>query len=219
MRVSKEDAVILAAFLPEHDTMGFTPTQMATASLFSQIGGAASGAIGGYYSAATQKTMFESQADLAKINARISELGAQSALRQGQQQVGAMTLKAGQLKGSQRAAMAANGIDIGTGSAAEIQASTDIIKEIDANTIMSNAVRSAWGYRTQSMNMQNEAMMAKASAGGISPFGSMASSLLGSAGSVASSWYALNKAGAFDAANATMAANDFVNGWTPANYG
>lgn len=52
----------------------------------------------------------QGQAAVADINARISELGAQSALYQGQQQVGALTLNAGRLKSSQRAAMAANGI-------------------------------------------------------------------------------------------------------------
>ena len=56
--------------------------------LFLQIGGAASSAIGSYYSAATQKINLKTQANLADINAKIAELGAQSALLQGQQQVG-----------------------------------------------------------------------------------------------------------------------------------
>lgn len=176
--------------------MGFSSSQLATASMVGQIGGAVGGAIGSYYSTNAQKTALEGQAELAKINARIAELGAQSVMAQGQQQVGALTLKAGQVKSSQRAAMAANGIDLGVGSAAEIQASTDIIKEIDANTITANAVRSAWGYKTQGVNMQNDALMRQAAAGSLNPAGSVASSLLGSAGSVAGSWYSLNKSGA-----------------------
>jgi hypothetical protein len=176
--------------------MGFSASQLATASLIGQIGGAASSAIGSYFSAATQKEVLKGQAAVADINARIAEQGAQSALYQGQQQVGALTLKAGQLKSSQRTAMAANGIDLGTGNAAEIQASTDIMREIDKNTLELNALMNAWGYRTQAMNLQNEALTKRATAGLISPFGSAASSLLGSAGSVASSWYAFNKSGA-----------------------
>ena len=66
--------------------------------LFLQIGGAASSAIGSYYSAAQQKINLKTQANLADINAKIAELGAQSALLQGQQQVGALTLNAGRLK-------------------------------------------------------------------------------------------------------------------------
>jgi len=96
--------------------MGFTSTQLATASLIGQVGGMATSAVGSYYSAATQKATLKGQAAVADINARISELGAQSALYQGQQQVGALTLNAGRLKSSQRAAMAANGIDLGVGA-------------------------------------------------------------------------------------------------------
>ena len=181
--------------------MGFNSSQLATASLIGQMGGAATGAIGSYFSAATQKATLQGQAAVADVNARIAELGAQSALYQGQQQVGQLTLQAGHLKSRQRVALAANGVDLGVGSAAEIQASTDIMKEIDANTLTANAVRSAWGYRTQAVNFQNEALTKRATAGAISPFGSAAGSLLGSAGSVAGSWYSLNKVGAL---NGTM---------------
>jgi hypothetical protein len=176
--------------------MGFSSSQLASASLIGQTGGGVTSAIGSYFSAATQKATLKGQAAIADTNARIAELGAQSILNQGQQQVGALTLKAGQLKSSQRAALAANGIDLGTGSAVEIQASTDIMKEIDSNTLTANAVRSAWGYRTQAVNFENEALTKRATAGAISPFGSAAGSLLGSAGSVAGSWYSLHKFGA-----------------------
>lgn len=208
--------------------MGFSSSQLASASLIGQIGGGVTSAVGGYFSAATQKATLKGQAAIADanariadanasvvratagVNSRIAELGAQSTLLQGQQQVGALTLKAGQLKSSQRASLAANGVDLGVGSAAEIQASTDIMSEIDRNTIEANAVRSAWGYRTQAVNFQNEALMAQSNgwayrtdaenkrttASAISPFGSAAGSLLGSAASVAGSWYSLNKSGA-----------------------
>ncbi|MDR0380357.1 MAG: hypothetical protein LBI62_10540 [Candidatus Accumulibacter sp.] len=72
------------------------------------------------------------------------------------------------------------------------------MKTLDANTLIANAVRNAWGYRAQATNYQNEALMARAQAKGISPDRSAMSSLLGSAGRVASSWYAFSKAGAFD---------------------
>lgn len=176
--------------------MGFASSQLATASLVGQIGGGVSSAIGSYFSAGAQRATLKGQAAAADINARISELGAQSALNQGQRQSGALTLKAGQLKSSQRAAMAANNIDLGEGNAAEIQASTDIMKDIDANQIAANALQSAWGYRMQGVNYQNEAIAARAGAGAISPFGAAAGSLLGSAGSVAGSWYSLNRLGA-----------------------
>lgn len=168
--------------------MGFTATQMASASAIMQTGGMVTSAIGSYNSAAISKINLNTQATLAESNARIAEMGAQSALLRGQKQAGALTLKAGQLKSRQRASMAANGIDLGVGNAAEIQASTDIMAEIDKNTIEANAVYEAFGYRSNAVNYQNDALMRRASASAISPFGAAASTLLGSAGSVASAW-------------------------------
>lgn len=176
----------------------YKPEELAQMSLIGQVGGMFTSAIGSYYSAAAQKAMLKGQAAIAETNARISEMGAQSALYQGQQQVGQLTMRAGQIKSGQRAAMAANGIDLGEGNAAEVQASTDIMKEIDANTLTANAVRSAWGYRTQATNFENEAIMKRAQGSVISPFGAAATSLVNSAGAVASNWYAMKKAGLFD---------------------
>ena len=71
-------------------------------------------------------------------------------------------MQAGQVKGSQRAALAANGIAVGEGSAAELQASTEIIKEIDSNQLTENAHREAWGMRMQAANYEGQALMAEA---------------------------------------------------------
>ena len=169
--------------------------------LFLNIGGALSGAIGSFYSAKVAKINLEGQAFLADTNARIAELGAQSVLNQGQQEIGRLTMQAGKVKSAQRVALAANGVDLGEGNAAELQASTDIMKEIDRNTVEANAVRSAWGYRTQAVNSQNDAMVKRSTADTISPFGTAATSLLGSAGNVATSWYQLNKATANSPSN------------------
>ena len=176
--------------------MSITASQLATTSLIGQAGGGIMSAVGGYFSASGQKASLKAQASIADTNARIAELGAQSALQQGQQQVAALTLQAGQLKSRQRASLAANGVDLGVGNAAEIQASTDIMKELDMATVEANAVRNAWGYRTQAVNYQNEALMQRATAKGINPGATLASSLLGTATSVAGSWYGFKKTGA-----------------------
>lgn len=160
--------------------------------------GAVSGAVGSYWSAKNNQITLEGQAAIADTNARIAELGAHQELIRGQHEVARVTLAAGQLKGRQRVALAANGVDLGVGSAAEIQASTDLMKEIDKNTAHANAVRSAWGYRTQGMNYQAEATVKRGAAGGISPGLTAFGSMLGGAGQVAGSWYSMNKAGAFN---------------------
>ena len=197
--------------------MGFSTGELASASLIGQIGGGLSSAVGGYYSANSQKSSLQFQSDIAGINAsavqtvgdfnaRIDEMGAQSALAAGQQQVAAQTLKAGQVMGAQRASLAANGVDLGQGSAAEVQASTSIMKDIDSNTIQANAIRNAWGYRTQgmnaklgadiqSMNLNTTSAVDSAAANGINPLVSGGTTLLTGAGKVASSWYQYNKNG------------------------
>jgi hypothetical protein len=175
-----------------------SPSFLGRLGLGAQVFGAVSGAIGSFYSARSQMSALRFQAEMAQINARMMERTAQSALDQGQKQIGQLTLRAGQVKSAQRVALAANGVDLGVGNAAEIQASTEIMKEIDKNTLELNALRAAWGYRTQATSMVNEALVKRATADSISPFGAAAGSLLGSASGVASSWYQLNKAGAFN---------------------
>lgn len=157
--------------------------------------GLATSTVGSYYSARTQKINLQGQAAIADTNARIAELGAKSATLAGQQQVGQLTMRAGQLKSSQRASMAANGIDLGVGNAGEVIGSTEIMTAIDKGTIERNALMQAWGYRTQGTNFQNDAIIRRASASGISPVGAAAGTLMTGAGSVATQWYALNKAG------------------------
>lgn len=167
----------------------------AISSVALQVGGAATGAIGSYWSAKSAKSQANSQARLSDTNARIAELGAQQELIAGNREVGSISMQAGQLKSRQRVALAANGVDLGEGNAAELQASTDLMKEIDINTATSNAVRSAWGYRTQAVNAQNDALAKRATASGISPTRAATTSLLGSAGNVAASIYQYSKKG------------------------
>ena len=176
--------------------MTTNPSSFGTASLIAGIGGAITSAVGGYFGAATQKINLQAQAHIAEANARLAEISAQSALIQGHQQVAALTLQAGQLKSRQRAAMAANGIDLGVGNAAEVQASTEIMKEIDANTTISNSVKNAWRIRAQAMNYQNEALVKHASASAISPGMNLATSLISGVGKVAAACYDLNPPGA-----------------------
>lgn len=175
--------------------MGYTAGTMGTAGMTLMGAGAATSAIGSYYGAQSQQIGLESAANIAAINARQSELSAQQELLKGNTAVANVTARAGQIKASQTNAMAANGIALGQGSASEVLASTDLMKERDVNTITANAVRSAWGYRTQETNFQNDALTKRAGADAISPFTSGATSLLGSAGGVARNWYSQQKVG------------------------
>jgi hypothetical protein len=91
--------------------------------------------------------------------------------------------------------MAANGIDLGEGSAAEVLTSTDMIKEHDMQTIQANAVRAAWGHRMDATSLTNQARSSRAGADSTSALMAGTSSLLSSAGTIAGSWYSMNKNG------------------------
>lgn len=167
-------------------------------SLDMQGAGGLLAAFGAFAGAQGQQTSLRNQAEIAGINATTAERTAQSALYVGQMQAQRSMLATSNLKSQQQAGFAANGVDLGEGSANRTLTSTDVLGQIDANTIAANAVRTAWGYRTQAMNFQNEALQKNASANSISPWAAGASSLMNSAGSVASNWYQLDKAGALD---------------------
>jgi hypothetical protein len=173
-----------------------------TGSIFA-IGGAVTGAIGSYYAAQNQKAQLDSQAssmrfqsEISQLNAAQAEFTAQQILRAGQQKQGQIGLRAGKIKSSQRASMAARGIDLGVGSAVETIATTDLMKEIDMLTVNADTVRSSEAARLQRQNYLTASAMQDVSASNlaasgdsISPFMAAGSSILGSAGSVANAWY------------------------------
>ena len=102
------------------------------------IFGAVNSAIGSFYAADSQKTQLKMQAQnqrfqaqMSAINARSAESQAQQTLLAGERAVGQYTMGAGQKRASATASMAARGIQGGVGSAREVTASMDLIKEID----------------------------------------------------------------------------------------
>jgi len=170
----------------------------AVASVTMMGAGVSMQTIGARSSAIGQQNALRGNADLSDINARLAELGAQSTMLAGTRQAGSILLKGGQLKSTQKANMAANGIDLGSDTATNILTTTDVMKEVDADTAMANAVRQAWGYRTQATNYTNDANIKRSMADAINPNQVALATFLSGAGQVASSWYSLNKVGAMD---------------------
>lgn len=123
------------------------------------------------------------QKQVAANNAVMSEYAAQDAQRRGEEEAAAIQRKAAGLKGTQRAMLAARGIDLGTGTAAEILDQTDFFGETDAATARGNAARDAWAYRAQGQDMRAQGRFAARNAN-TQAF----STLLGTAGSVADRW-------------------------------
>lgn len=182
------------------------------------IFGSINSAIGTYYAAESKKNELKMQAqnqrfaaEMARINARGAEFGAQQTLISGARQLGAMGMQAAQRRASARAAMAGRGIQGGVGSAREVAASMELVDEIDRLTVNANRIRAAEAQRVQAMNYATQGVMAgvsaqniSATAGTISPGMGMFTSLIGSAGSVAQSWATNRRIEELLAANSQM---------------
>ncbi|PQV51868.1 hypothetical protein [Paraburkholderia sp. BL21I4N1] len=141
-------------------------------------------------------TADNAQANQLQTNAINSEQAAASAVTSGIGQATNAETRGAQTVASQRAAMAANGVDVDApGTAANVQASTQYITNQNVQTITANAARAAMGYTQQSQQDALNAGVYRAAASSVSPAMAGATSLLTSATGVASSWYRNQRAG------------------------
>lgn len=171
---------------------------MAGASL---IAGAASGAmntVGSYYAASGQRNALKLQARLDEINAKIADSAARDALLRGERQEQAFRQDVAQLRSKQRVGMAANNLDLGSETAAAVLTSTDYMAEQDATTIKVNALREAWGLRTEAGNLRSSARLNRATAKSISPLMAAAGTFLTDAAKFGGQYYDFQQSGAID---------------------
>src|SRR5580700_9269969 len=116
-----------------------TATMLAGASLAMGAVSTGMSAIGGANQAAASAAQANYQAQVARNNQMVAQWNAQRALQQGEVDADNQNLKTAQLKGSQRAALAAEGGDVDSGSPLDIVADTARAGYTDAATIRSNA--------------------------------------------------------------------------------
>jgi len=109
-------------------------------------------------SAARKQGKYESAA--FRTNAAYARINANDALARGQTSAMSAAVKARMIVGSQRAALAAQGIDISSGSALDVQVNTGHLSELDIMNIKNNAAREAWGYNIQASDYENRATLA-----------------------------------------------------------
>ncbi len=136
---------------------------MKTPTNWGMVGGVISaigGMVTGYYASRVQKAQARMQQNLAEFNQRQAERNAQLALMQSAQRIGEISRKYEGVKSSQKAAMAANGIVLGVGSAAEVTTTTDIDKEQSLQNERMNGMREAWGFRMQGLGYGQQAASA-----------------------------------------------------------
>ena len=89
------------------------------------------------------------QSGMMKQNAAFKNQTADETIIAGDTAADWQRVRTGQAVGTQRSVQAANGIDVNSGSSAQLQDDTAMLGELDALTIQNNAAREAYGYRVQ----------------------------------------------------------------------
>lgn len=175
---------------------------MAIASMAASAAGGAMSTVGSYYSALGEKSSLKFQATMSELNAKAAESNARHSLLKGEREEQKLRLDTAQLKSSQRVSLAGNGVDLTSDTAAAILTSTDVLGEIDANQTKANALREAWGHRTEAVSHRNDALMKRATASAISPGMAAFSTLLTSAAQVGGQYAAGMESGSFETSKA-----------------
>lgn len=123
---------------------------------------------------------------VASANAKMESERAASELSKGQEERRALMRKYGGLAGSQRAAMAANGLDINFGSAADLLGDTEQLYREDTATAIANNAAAVKGIDISSANYTAESRAAKQAATGelVSGAFNVGSTILGGVGKV-----------------------------------
>lgn len=101
-------------------------------------------------------------AQVSDMNAKLAERSARDAVERGQVQEQQQRMKTSAIMGQQKAAMAANGVDLKFGSPLDTLVDTATMGELDALTIRSNTAREERDTRQQANNLRGQAGMYRA---------------------------------------------------------
>lgn len=116
---------------------------------------------GGAISAYSTYQNGKAQARAANETAMQQEKAAREAVAAGERENDLQRRRVGQLQGENRAALAANGVDVNSGAAIELLNDTKWQAEEDAFAIRENATRSANAYGQQAANSRADGASAK----------------------------------------------------------
>lgn len=128
---------------------------------FFMVGAMFATAAAGAYAADTQKKAGEYQAKVAEQNAELDEHRASQAATIGAIEEEKHRANVRRMAGTQRANLAAQGIDLQSGTAEALVDETYTMGETDALTVRFNAMQEAWGYQTSATNERNSGRFAK----------------------------------------------------------
>ncbi len=121
--------------------------------------------VGGMMGAQNAKQEGAFNSSMLTGNAALKDQAAQETINAGDTSADWQRVRTGQAVGTQRSVQAANGIDVNSGSAAQLQDDTAMLGELDALTIQNNAAREAYGYKVQAKQDRLNATQVTTNAG------------------------------------------------------
>lgn len=147
-------------------------------------------AFGAEKQGAAQQQMYNYRAQVAKINADINRQNAAWSRTKGEAEAVQYGAKAAQQRGAIRVAQAASGLDINSGSNKLVQESQEKIKDMDMDTIRSNAAKIAYDYDTKATMDDNQAELDVISGSNAKSAGDLGAigSIIGTVSGVSSKW-------------------------------
>lgn len=128
------------------------------------LGSTVLGAAGQMQQAQATASANRYQAKVAEMNATLADRRAKDAIERGANEEQRKRQQVAQLSGQQRAAMAANGVDLNFGSPLNTLVDTAVLGELDALTIRTNANRQAYDFKVDAVNKRASAEMSRLSA-------------------------------------------------------
>jgi len=104
-----------------------------------------------------QQRAAESDALIQEFNATVADQQAADAIARGREEELRFRGQVRGLIGSQRASFAGGNVDVDFGSSVDVQADSAYLGELDAQQIVINAARDAWGFQVQAVDYRNRA--------------------------------------------------------------
>ena len=122
------------------------------------IGGIIS-AVGTIAGGVAQANAAKYQAQVAANNAIIAQQLATTTIEQTQAKTAAQSMKEAELGGQIKAAQAAGGVDVNTGSNKEVQISHRMLGKLDTENVMQSGQLQAYGYLAQKTNYEAQSKL------------------------------------------------------------
>lgn len=134
---------------------------MCDLSMVLTLGSTLLGAAGQIQQAQATSAAAEYNAKVGEMNAKLSERRARDAIERGAAEEQRKRLETARLQGQQKAAMAANGVDLTFGSPLDTIVDTAVLGELDALTIRTNAYRESYDREVDAANQRAGAQLSR----------------------------------------------------------